>query len=164
MLKRRLIPVILLRNGVIVQSKGFKRYQMLGNPTTVVRRMSDWAADELLYLDISPDAVYDLRRDDLKSENRGTIVEIIKDVAEHAFMPLTFGGGIRTMDDVLGTSLAPESSSSISTSRTMRSTSVIGTGRLVRAMRILSESLRGLNGSRRPSRLTTINSRISTFS
>ncbi len=101
MLKRRLIPVILLRNGVIVQSKGFKRYQMLGNPTTVVRRMSDWAADELLYLDISPDAVYDLRRDDLKSENRGTIVEIIKDVAEHAFMPLTFGGGIRTMDDVL---------------------------------------------------------------
>ncbi len=101
MLKRRLIPVILLRNGVIVQSKGFKRYQLLGNPTTAVRRLSDWASDELIYLDISPDAVYDLRRDDLKSENRGTIVEIVKDVAEHCFMPLTFGGGIRTMDDVL---------------------------------------------------------------
>jgi imidazole glycerol-phosphate synthase subunit HisF len=99
-LKRRVIPCILLRNGVIVQSKQFKRWQLLGNPTTAVRRLSDWAADELVYLDISAERVYDLRRDDLKSPNRQSIVEIIRDVAEHAFMPLTFGGGIRTMADV----------------------------------------------------------------
>jgi cyclase len=74
---------------------------VLGNPTTAVRRLSDWASDELVYLDISPDAVYDQHRGDLKHDNRGTIVEIVKDVAEHAFMPLTFGGGIRTLDDVL---------------------------------------------------------------
>lgn len=101
MLKNRLIPCILLRNGVIVQSKGFKRYQLLGNPTTAVQRLSDWASDELIYLDISKDRVYDLRRDDLKSPNRASILEIIEDVAEKAFMPLTFGGGIRTVKDVI---------------------------------------------------------------
>lgn len=101
MLRNRLIPCILLRNGVIVQSKGFKRYQMLGNPTTAVERLSDWASDELIYLDISKDRVYDLRRDDLKSPNRTSILEIIEDVAEKAFMPLTFGGGIRSVDDVV---------------------------------------------------------------
>lgn len=101
MLKKRLIPCILLRNGVIVQSKGFKRYQLLGNPTTAVERLSDWASDELIYLDISKDRVYDLRRDDLKSPNRTSILEIIQDVAEKCFMPLTFGGGIRTVDDVI---------------------------------------------------------------
>ena len=101
MLRNRLIPCILLRNGVIVQSKGFKRYQMLGNPTTAVERLSDWASDELIYLDISKDRVYDLRRDDLKSPNRTSILEIIEDVAEKAFMPLTFGGGIRTIEDVI---------------------------------------------------------------
>jgi imidazole glycerol-phosphate synthase subunit HisF len=101
MLKRRLIPCILLRNGVIVQSKGFRRYQLLGTPTVAVERLSDWASDELVYLDISREAAYDLRRDDLKSPNRGSILEIIADVARHAFMPLTFGGGIRTLDDVV---------------------------------------------------------------
>ena len=101
MLRKRLIPCILLRNGVIVQSKGFKRYQMLGNPTTAVERLSDWASDELIYLDISQDRVYDLRRDDLKSPNRASILEIIEDVAEKCFMPLTFGGGIRTLEHVV---------------------------------------------------------------
>lgn len=101
MLRDRLIPCILLRNGVIVQSKGFKRYQLLGTPTVAVERLSDWASDELIYLDISRDRSYDLRRDDLKSPNRGSIIEIIQDVASRAFMPLTFGGGIRTIDDVV---------------------------------------------------------------
>ena len=49
MLKNRLIPVVLMRSGVCVQSKGFRRYQRLGNPTTIVERLSDWASDELIY-------------------------------------------------------------------------------------------------------------------
>lgn len=101
MLRNRLIPCILLRNGAIVQSKGFKRYQLLGTPTVAVQRLSDWASDELIYLDISRDRVYDLRRDDLNDPNRTSILEIISDVARRAFMPLTFGGGIRSMQDVL---------------------------------------------------------------
>lgn len=101
MLKNRMIPVVLLRNGVVVQSKGFSRYQRLGNPTAIVQRLSDWAADELIYLDISKQQVYDLGRGDLNVPNRGSILEILSDVASKCFMPLTFGGGIRTLDDAL---------------------------------------------------------------
>ncbi|MBI5623169.1 MAG: imidazole glycerol phosphate synthase subunit HisF [Elusimicrobia bacterium] len=100
MLKKRLIPVLLLRNGVIVQSKGFKRYQSLGSPTAAVERLSSWAADELVYLDISPAPVYDLKRDDLNHPRFETIIDIIRLVAERCFMPLTFGGGIRSLDDI----------------------------------------------------------------
>lgn len=99
MLKNRLIPVVLLRNGVVVQSKGFHRYQRLGNPVTIVQRLTDWAADELIYLDISREPVYDLGRDDLKDDNRSSILEILADIARRCFMPLTFGGGIRTLRD-----------------------------------------------------------------
>jgi cyclase len=99
MLKKRLIPVVLLRNGVVVQSKGFQRYQRLGNPVTIVQRLTDWAADELIYLDISREQVYDLGRDDLNAANHGTILEILADISRRCFMPLTFGGGIRTLRD-----------------------------------------------------------------
>ena len=100
MLKNRLIPVVLLRNGVVVQSKGFQRHQLLGNPVAIVQRLSDWASDELIYLDISRERIYDLRRDDLKAENRTSLLEILTDVSRCCFMPLTFGGGIRTLVDV----------------------------------------------------------------
>ena len=97
---KRLIPVVLLRNGYVVQSKGFKRWQMLGNPSTVVSRLSNWTADELIYLDITREGAHDLRRDDLNFENRHEILEILGDVARKCFMPLTFGGGVRTPEDV----------------------------------------------------------------
>ena len=89
----------MLRNGVVVQSKGFQRYQQLGNPVTIVERLTDWAADELIYLDISREQVYDLGRDDLNAANRGSILEILTDIARRCFMPLTFGGGIRSITD-----------------------------------------------------------------
>lgn len=101
MLKHRLIPVILLRNGAVVQSKGFQRYQRLGNPVTIVQRLSDWASDELIYLDISGEPFYDLGRSDLNFPNRHAILEILADVAKRCFMPLTFGGGIRTLNDIM---------------------------------------------------------------
>lgn len=100
MLKHRIIPCLLLRNGVLVQSKGFKRHQVLGNPTTAVKRLSTWAADELIYLDISSNRTYEMNRDDLNHENHTTIIDIIKDVSSYAFMPLTFGGGIRDVKDI----------------------------------------------------------------
>jgi cyclase len=100
MLKNRLIVCLLLRNGNIVQSKGFKRYQRLGNPVTIVERLTNWMSDELVYLDISPDDVYDLRRDDLGVPNRRSIQDIIRDVAKCCFMPLTFGGKIRSLEDI----------------------------------------------------------------
>ncbi|GMU21820.1 MAG: imidazole glycerol phosphate synthase subunit HisF [Phycisphaerae bacterium] len=100
MLKNRIIPVILLRNGVVVQSKRFQRYQPLGNPTTIVQRLSDWASDELIYLDISREQSYDLGRDDLRDGNAAELRTILREVSRRCFMPMAFGGGIRTLADV----------------------------------------------------------------
>tara|TARA_B110000967_G_C18857109_1_gene547880 strand:- start:1134 stop:1940 length:807 start_codon:yes stop_codon:yes gene_type:complete len=100
MKKNRMIPVVLLRNGWIVQSKGFNRYQNLGNPVTSVKRLSEWASDEIIYLDISDDENYDTQRDDQGYENRNNFLDIIRDVSEIAFMPLTVGGKIRTLEHI----------------------------------------------------------------
>jgi cyclase len=100
MKKKRLIPVLLLRNGWLVQSKQFRRYQNLGNPITAVKRLSEWASDELIYIDITQDDSYDMRRDDLAHPNRHTIFEIIEDVSKAALMPITVGGRIRTLRDI----------------------------------------------------------------
>lgn len=100
MKKNRLIPLLLLKNGWLVQSKEFKRYQNLGNPITAVKRLSEWGSDELIYLDISKDEVYDTRRDDQGYPNRQTFHEIIEDIAKVTFMPITVGGKITTLDDI----------------------------------------------------------------
>jgi imidazole glycerol-phosphate synthase subunit HisF len=100
MKKKRLIPVLLLKNGFLVQSKSFARYQNLGNPVTSVKRLSEWAADELIYIDISRDSVYDMRRNDLGHHNRDSLFDIIKDVSEVCHMPIALGGKIRTIEDI----------------------------------------------------------------
>jgi imidazole glycerol-phosphate synthase subunit HisF len=100
MKKKRLIPVILLKNGSIVKSKKFSRYQRLGNPITSVKRLSEWASDELIYLDITKSGSYYLGRDDLAFDSRNSILDIIKDVSKVAFMPITVGGGISTLQDI----------------------------------------------------------------
>ena len=100
MKKKRLIPVLLLKDGWLVQSKGFGKYQNLGNPTFSVKRLSEWAADELIYLDISKTDNYDMRRDDLRDGNRSDVLSILEDVSKVAFMPITIGGKIRTLDDI----------------------------------------------------------------
>ncbi len=99
-LKARLIPVILLRDGRIVQSKGFQRYQVLGNPTAMVERLADWVADELIYLDLTGSAVHAPGRQDLAAPASTDILQILAEVARVCFMPLTFGGGIRTLSDI----------------------------------------------------------------
>lgn len=100
MLKVRLIPVVLMRNGRVVQSKRFSRYQALGNASTVIWRLSNWSADELIYLDISRQGGYDLNRDDLNFPNRHEFHEILADVAGKCFMPLTVGGGISGLGQI----------------------------------------------------------------
>ena len=100
MKKKRLIPLLLLKNGWLVQSKEFQRYQNLGNPITAVKRLSEWGSDELIYLDISRDDVYDTRRDDQGYPNRQTFLEIIEDISIVTFMPITVGGKIRSLKDI----------------------------------------------------------------
>jgi hypothetical protein len=68
----RLIPVLLLKHGVIVRSQLFKVHQVIGNPMSTVQRFSDWNVDELVVLDISRgEAGHDLRRDDLQQQYHG---------------------------------------------------------------------------------------------
>ena len=65
-LKNRLIPVLLLQNGLLVRSELFKIHQVIGNPIHEVQRFNEWNVDELIYLDITRGDSYDLRRDDHK--------------------------------------------------------------------------------------------------
>src|SRR6516165_5269332 len=68
----RLIPVLLLKHGVIVRSQLFKVHQVIGNPMSTVERFSHWNVDELVILDISHGAGgHDLRRDDLHQQYTG---------------------------------------------------------------------------------------------
>jgi len=98
--KKRLIPVLLLRNGSLVQSRGFQRYQNIGNPTTAVKRLSEWASDELIYLDISRDDNLPHARGDLGHPGRQSMLEILADVAKVSFMPITVGGRISTLQAI----------------------------------------------------------------
>lgn len=65
-----------------------------------VKRYSDWNVDELIYIDISKDNSYDLRRDDLRVTIKNELLDILRAVSKVCFMPLTFGGGIRTIEDI----------------------------------------------------------------
>lgn len=97
---KRLIPVLLLKNGMLVQSRQFDRHQILGNPITAVKRLSNWASDELVYLDISRDDKYDLRRDDQGYENINNFLGIIEYISKETFMPITVGGKIKNLYDI----------------------------------------------------------------
>jgi cyclase len=91
MLKKRIIPVILIRDGRIVQSRLFSRYNILGDPTPAVERISSWSSDELIYLDITnQDDPYSQKTDSNK---------LIKSISNSCSVPLSFGGGIRNIED-----------------------------------------------------------------
>jgi len=98
-MKHRLIPVLLLKNGQLVRSESFSVHQILGNPVHEVERFNQWAVDELVYIDISEDDVID-GREDMKVRREGSALDILESVAARCFMPLTFGGRIRTLEDV----------------------------------------------------------------
>ncbi len=100
MLKRRLIPVLNILNGLIVRSEAFTIHQNIGNIINQAARYNHWEVDELIYIDISRQSGYDLRRDDHKIASYHTIEDIINRISKVCFMPLTFGGGIRTIEDV----------------------------------------------------------------
>jgi len=99
-LKTRLIPCLLLKNGLLVRSEEFTFHQIVGNPISQVDRFSSWSVDELIYIDITREGENDMRRDDHKIKVKRDLVDIIEDVSRSCFMPLTFGGGIRTLDDI----------------------------------------------------------------
>lgn len=101
MAKPRLIPVILLKNGLIVRSSLFRHHQIIGNPINTIARLSNWNVDELVLLDIGTEDHHDMRRDDHAIRYRGTgVIDLLRQIADVCFMPLSFGGRIRSLEDI----------------------------------------------------------------
>jgi cyclase len=100
MKKRRLIPVILIKNGVVVQSRNFNEFQKIGMPKTSVKRCSEWGSDELILLDISRENKYNINRDDLNFVNNNSFIDIVLDVSKSCFVPITVGGKIQSLQDI----------------------------------------------------------------
>ena len=98
---KRIIPVLFIKNGLIVRSQNFNRHQVIGNVLDQARRLHEWNADELIYIDISREETYDLGRDDLRVNSMDNIETIISEIGKICFMPLTFGGGIRNQNDAI---------------------------------------------------------------
>lgn len=100
MVKTRLIPVLYIKNGLIVRSENFEEHKIIGNVVNEVRRYNTWDIDELVYIDISRDGKFDSRRDDHKIQRVNSIDEALDLISAECFMPLTFGGGIRSLDTI----------------------------------------------------------------
>jgi cyclase len=101
-LKHRLIPLLLLQNGLLVRSELFKIHQAIGNPLYEVQRFNHWNVDELIYLDISRGDSYDLRRDDHRLKGLDNALGILDAVSRTCFMPLTWGGRITSVEMMRG--------------------------------------------------------------
>jgi cyclase len=89
MLRKRIIPIVLLDEFSVIKTIEFKTRRNLGSPITVARTYNTRNVDELILLDI-----------DASRQNRAIDFFTIQDVAAELFMPLTVGGGIRTLDDI----------------------------------------------------------------
>ncbi len=89
MLKTRLIPTLLLKQGRCIKTKQFSSQRDTGDPVTCAKIYDAQGADELLFLDITA-----------SNEKRDILFNIIQRVAEECFMPLTVGGGLRTLEDI----------------------------------------------------------------
>jgi imidazole glycerol-phosphate synthase subunit HisF len=88
-LAKRIIPCLDVRDGRVVKGVQFVDIRDAGDPVEVARRYDQEGADEITFLDITA-----------SSDDRETIVHVVEQVAEQVFIPLTVGGGIRTVDDV----------------------------------------------------------------
>ena len=100
MLKKRLIPLLLLREGMLVQSIQFKKYRPVGNPLVAIDYFNTWEVDEIIFLDISPGKTYLIGRRDINLSNFNKLFEYTEYISKKCFVPLTVGGGIQTVEDI----------------------------------------------------------------
>jgi cyclase len=89
MLKKRVIPVLLLSSGRMVKGRQFKDFRDTGDPRSAARIYNAQYADELAFIDIQASL-----------ESRGALLDIVARAASECFMPLTVGGGITQIEDV----------------------------------------------------------------
>ncbi len=83
-----------------MRSEGFVSHKIIGNVVNEVRRYNEWDIDELIYIDISRERIYNSGRDDHKIKRVKSIDEILELVSKECFMPLSFGGGIRDFETI----------------------------------------------------------------
>lgn len=88
MITKRIIPCLDVRNGRVVKGVNFENLREVDSPVDLARYYSSCGADELVFYDITASA-----------EDRDLFTDILKETAANVFIPLTVGGGIRTLDD-----------------------------------------------------------------
>jgi cyclase len=104
MLKVRVIPCLDVKDGRVVKGINFEGLRDAGDPVEQAIVYDKAGADELCFLDITA-----------SHENRGTLLDVVRRTAEVCFMPLTVGGGVRTLDDIRTLLLAGADKVSINT-------------------------------------------------
>ena len=92
MLAKLIIPCLDVRDGKVVKGINFVGIKEVGDPVELAKQYSDSGADEIVFLDITA-----------SHEGRATMLDVVRRTAEVVFVPLTVGGGIRTIDDVRDT-------------------------------------------------------------
>ena len=88
MFTKRIIPCLDVNNGRVVKGVNFVNLRDAGDPVEIAKAYDAAGADEVVFLDITA-----------SSDNRNTVVDMVRDVAANVFIPFTVGGGIRTVDD-----------------------------------------------------------------
>jgi cyclase len=88
-LTKRIIPCLDLKDGRVVKGTHFVDLRDAGDPVELAQRYNEQGADEVVFLDITA-----------SKEKRGIIIDVIKRAADQLFLPLTVGGGIRTLEDM----------------------------------------------------------------
>ena len=88
MLAKRIIPCLDVRDGRVVKGVNFVNIRDAGDPVELATYYSDQGADEIVFLDITA-----------TSDDRATVADVVERTAERVFVPLTVGGGIRTLED-----------------------------------------------------------------
>ena len=89
MLKNRIIPCLDVKNGRVVKGINFVDLKDAGDPVEQAKIYSDGGADEICFLDITA-----------SNENRGTIHDVVERTSKNCFVPLTVGGGVRSVEDI----------------------------------------------------------------
>lgn len=88
MLAKRIIPCLDIKDGRVVKGVNFLNLRDAGDPVELARYYSDHGADEISFLDITA-----------SHEARGTVIDLVRRTAKEVFVPLTVGGGVRSVDD-----------------------------------------------------------------
>ena len=104
MLKTRIIPCLDVKDGRVVKGVRFLELRDAGDPVEAARAYDAAGADELCFLDITA-----------SHEDRGILLDVVRRTAAECFMPLTVGGGVRTVDDIRALLLAGADKVSINT-------------------------------------------------